>query len=277
MEIDPGNAEFMKRFLEMIVYRKGKYGDIFAEGMARAIRALGMDKYGKTIYNGRTSVRTGEKNMIPISLESAWGHCCHWAGRGFQGSNDIACWLPIAIYLMTSTRDAQTNTHHHDSWEWFMAVKDNPYRDPRVAESIVSNEHCAELKESLMGCEFQLPTIFDRGTTESDMYYAATGTRIAPDEIYLAAERMKNLFRAILIRNHGRTRDIEVNEVFPILTYPDADGKVADWGEFNHLVDMYYEQRGWDRKTGWPTRETYEKLGLSDVADELESIGKLPV
>jgi aldehyde:ferredoxin oxidoreductase len=39
---------------------------------------------------------------------------------------------------------------------------------------------------------------------------------------------------------------------------------------------MYYEQRGWDKQTGWPTRETYERLGLGEVADELEALGKLP-
>ena len=46
-----------------------------------------------------------------------------------------------------------------------------------------------------------------------------------------------------------------------------------DW---NSLVDLYYDARGWDRKTGWPTRETWEKWDLKDVADELEAIGKLP-
>ena len=275
MEIDPGNEEFMRRFLDMIVYRKGKYGEIFAEGMARAIRTLGMEKYGNTIYSGRTSVRTGEKNMIPISLESAWGHCCHWAGRGFQGSNDIACWLPIAIELMTATRDAQTNSHIHDSWEYYLEVKDDPCHNPRAASSTINNEHCTELKESLMGCEFQLPSVFEPDI-EADMFEAATGIKMTREEIYLAAERLKNLFRAILIRNHGRTRDMEVKEVHRILLYPDSDGKTVSWEDFNSLVDMYYEQRGWDNKTGWPTRETYERLDLADVADELENIGKLP-
>jgi aldehyde:ferredoxin oxidoreductase len=46
-----------------------------------------------------------------------------------------------------------------------------------------------------------------------------------------------------------------------------------DW---NDLVDLYYDRRGWDRETGWPTRETYEKYGLGDVAEALDAIGKLP-
>ena len=228
----------------------------------------------KMIYTRRVS-QVPVSSRLYRSVESAWGHCCHWAGRGFQGSNDITCWLPIAIELMTSTRDAQTNTHHHDSFDYYLEVRNDPCHNPRVASSTIFNEHCAELKESLMSCEFQLPQIFDKDI-ESEMFEAATGIKMTHEEIYLAAERIKNLFRAILIRNNGRTRDMEVNEVYPILTYPDADGRTVSWEDFNHLVDMYYEQRGWDKKTGWPTRETYERLGLEEVADELEAIGKLP-
>jgi aldehyde:ferredoxin oxidoreductase len=95
-------------------------------------------------------------------------------------------------------------------------------------------------------------------------------------DIENAAERIKNLFRAILVRNYGRTRDMEVREVLPMLIYPDADGKTVNEEEYNHLVDNYYKLRGWDLKTGWPTRETYEKYGLKEIADELEVLGKLP-
>ena len=31
-----------------------------------------------------------------------------------------------------------------------------------------------------------------------------------------------------------------------------------------------------DLETGWPYRETYEKYGLKDVADEMEKLGLLP-
>lgn len=49
-----------------------------------------------------------------------------------------------------------------------------------------------------------------------------------------------------------------------------------DKAKFEGLKDRYYELRGWDVKTGWPTRAKLEELGLKDVADELASIGKLP-
>ena len=42
---------------------------------------------------------------------------------------------------------------------------------------------------------------------------------------------------------------------------------------FNELLDAWYEVRGSDKKTGAPTRETLEKLGLKSVADDLEKMG----
>ena len=36
------------------------------------------------------------------------------------------------------------------------------------------------------------------------------------------------------------------------------------------MKDEYYELRGWDVKTGLQTRRQLEKLGLSEIADDLE-------
>lgn len=44
----------------------------------------------------------------------------------------------------------------------------------------------------------------------------------------------------------------------------------------DQMLDDYYETRGWDKKTGNPTRAKLESLGLKSVADELEKLNKLP-
>lgn len=276
MEIDPSSEEFMKHLLEMIVYRKGYYGNLFAEGMARALRELGKQKYGDTIYQGRFSKRLdGQRLDIPISFEAAWGYSAHWNGRGYQGSIDITAWLPILLELMSSSRDPQPNTHHHDTIEYMREARKDLYNGLAVPKSAIMNEVKAELKEAVTSCDWQLPDVY-WPSAEAELFEAATGVKMSEEEMITAAERLKNLFRAILIRNYGRTREMEVNEVLPLHSYPDADGNVLDQKGFEILVNNYYKLRGWDVKTGWPTRETYEKLGLKDVADELESIGKLP-
>jgi aldehyde:ferredoxin oxidoreductase len=275
MEIDPSSIDFMKYLIEMIVYRKGYYGNLFAEGGKRVIKALGEEKFGKTIYKGRYSNLIGKRLDIPISFDSAWGYSYHWNGRGFQGTIDITAWLPIALMLMTSTRDTQSNSHFHDTYDYMCKVKDNPCYNPLTAQSAIYNEHKAELKESLTSCDWQLPDVYDN-SIEAEIFNIATGFNLTEKEMDDAAERIKNLFRAILIRNYNRNREMEVNEVFPMLLYSDSDGKTVDSDSFNHLVSTYYRLRGWDVETGWPTRETYERLGLKEVADELESLGKLP-
>jgi len=41
-------------------------------------------------------------------------------------------------------------------------------------------------------------------------------------------------------------------------------------------MDMFYEEMGWDKKTGAPTERAYRKLGLTMVAEELSKKGLLP-
>ena len=244
--------------------------------MARAIRALGKEKYGDTIYTGCISRCVPGKQLdIPISLESAWGHCYHWAGRGFQAAIDQTAWLPIALELMTSTRDAQTVTHHKETWDYVLEVRDDPCHSPRVAASAVMNENKAEIKDSVTSCDWQSPNVYWTDM-ECEVYEAATGFHLTEEEMMAAGSRLKNLFRAILIRNYGRDRALEADQVQRMLQFPDPRGVTVSKEDWNSLVDLYYDARGWDRKTGWPTRETWEKWDLKDVADELEAIGKLP-
>jgi aldehyde:ferredoxin oxidoreductase len=42
------------------------------------------------------------------------------------------------------------------------------------------------------------------------------------------------------------------------------------------MLNEYYQVRGWDTKTGLIPRRKLEELGLKNVADELERMGKLP-
>jgi len=43
------------------------------------------------------------------------------------------------------------------------------------------------------------------------------------------------------------------------------------------VLDDYYELKGWDKRTSYPTRATLSKLGLDGMADDLEGLGKLGV
>lgn len=45
--------------------------------------------------------------------------------------------------------------------------------------------------------------------------------------------------------------------------------------KYDLMLDEYYVTRGWDKETGWPTRQKLEELSLKYVADDLERINRL--
>ncbi len=277
MPVDVENYDFVKYIIESIVYRKGEMGDLLAEGMARAIRKLGKEKFGDTIYHGRISQELdGQRLPLPISMETAWGHSFHWQGRGYEATITKPTWLATTIALMTSSRDMQTMEHHHDTYENYLKIiEGDPYDSQVLVDSIIRNENKGEIKDSVMSCEWQSPDLF-WDSMEAEAWSCATGYEITNEELVDTAVRSKLLYRAILIRNFGRDREMEVNAVWPALTIPDTRGEVGDWDGFNRLVDRYYETRGWDKATAWPYRETWERYGLDYIADDMERIGKLP-
>ena len=274
--IDVESEAFLSEFITNLAYRRGEYGDLFAEGMARAIRKLGYERFSETIYHGRRSqMLGGNRTDLPVSLEAAWGQSVHWQGRGFEGAIEKPTWLAMSLINMVSTRDAQTVEHFHCKYDYHEAAMADPYHCPHTIDAIVHTQNAAEIKDSVMSCEWQSPDLW-WPTMEAEMYAAATGYPMTEEELNDAAYRSKLLFRAILIRNHGRCRRIEMESIWRILCVPDSWNEVADWQSWNEMVDLYYEARGWDLETGWPYRETYERYGLADVADEMGRLGLLP-
>jgi len=66
----------------------------------------------------------------------------------------------------------------------------------------------------------------------------------------------------------GRTREEDTfNEYY--FTHKDRRNNAVDRPAWEKAKDDYYQIRGWDIKTGIPTRERLEKLDLKDVANKL--------
>lgn len=99
----------------------------------------------------------------------------------------------------------------------------------------------------------------------AEFYETVTGIKTSPDDLRQRVERVWTLYKMANLRE-GIDRTAEepphqwigksgfknyVDET--PLTRADIDGMVAD----------YYAEWGWDRKTGVPTAEVLEKLGLT--------------
>lgn len=271
-ERGPITVEWVSEFLRKVTYREG-IGDVFAEGTGRAARILGKEKFAEPVYHNRLNAVTGEQLDIPVSLEACWGWVSHWLGRGFQGCHNYE-WLIFAFSWMFGARDG-SNSHFSNWVDEVEQFKDDPYHSELFRDVIVRELDRNEMKDLVTSCDFRSPNP-TWPDLEADLYSAATGIPVTQDDLMEEAAKSRLLERSVLIRSFGRTRDIEVEAIFPWLTWPDPFGNRADWNDFNDLVDAVYQAKGFDLATGWPYRSTYEKYGLGWLADEMEAEGKLP-
>jgi aldehyde:ferredoxin oxidoreductase len=105
-----------------------------------------------------------------------------------------------------------------------------------------------------------------------------SGVETSFEKLTEAAKRVKNLERAFNVRE-GMDRNMDVLPKrfmdTPLKEGP-AKGAVLETSKFEDMKSRYYSLRGWDIDTGIPKSDTLEKLGLKDVARDLEKRGKLP-
>ncbi len=150
-----------------------------------------------------------------------------------------------------------------------------------------------ELHDSLSLCNWMGPWVAsplrDRNysgddSMESLLYSLVTGDRKSREELDMVAERIFTLHRAITIRDMG-SRNLRIqHDTIPDWVFSDPSGRPAftpgtigmDKQDMSTAMDMFYDEMGWDRKSGAPTTESYRKLGLNDVADELAKLELIP-
>jgi aldehyde:ferredoxin oxidoreductase len=84
--------------------------------------------------------------------------------------------------------------------------------------------------------------------------------------------------KAYYVRDGQGRKDDSVSERFYREQVPDGPqaGAILDRKVIESVLDEYYEVRGWDKKSGRPTRQKLTELGLADIADDLQKHGKLP-
>jgi len=100
---------------------------------------------------------------------------------------------------------------------------------------------------------------------------AVTGLSYAPEDVMKAGERINNVARAFNVREgFGRAEDTLPERVMtePLKAGP-SKGHCISREDLDVMLDEYYTARGWDLKSGKPTRAKLAELNLAYVADEL--------
>jgi aldehyde:ferredoxin oxidoreductase len=114
-------------------------------------------------------------------------------------------------------------------------------------------------------------------TTLKDVIALATGWNVTVDELMKTGERIFNLCRAFNAREGITKKDDALPRRFsePLIegTYK---GEALSDSATSKMLSDFYGFRGWNRRTGVPTKKKLEELELGYAAKQLESIGVLP-
>jgi len=243
IELKFGNGEAVLKMLEMIAKREG-IGGIVAEGVK--------------------AVTEKWKEMKPFAMQT----------KGLeQSAYDTRASPGMALAYAT----CDVGAHHSRAW---VISKDLEMRDKWTAEDraklVIYHQHVRPLFDCLGVCRLEWIELSIDENIYADFYTSITGIKTTLKELLERSEAIYNLTRAInVVRGISRADDYPPERVFcdPIPSGP-LRGRLLQREEYDRLLDTYYRLRGWSDK-GIPTKETLKRLGLKEVALELEKSRKL--
>jgi len=296
-----GSLEFLDALFRKITRREG-FGALLAEGVDRAAEKTG--KEALAIAN--------EQRMFPYGPKVFPQSALLYAVEQRPPITELheVCTAPTKWALWHTSKGEKSYVSTEvlrkigkKFWGSEQAVDFSTYE--RKALAAIKVQHREYAKESLILCDFVWPIYDDAGSAEhvgdptldSQLLSAVIGKEISSAELEHIAERIFNLNRVLMLREgrKGRAddclperlfieREEPIMDVFgmhnPQLLLPGAGdeiisrkGKAVDRGQFELMLDEYYDLRGWDRESGLPTRKKLEDLGLGYVIEGLQ--GKL--
>jgi aldehyde:ferredoxin oxidoreductase len=259
LDLTWGNAESMVALTEKIAKREG-FGDILAEGSARAAEVIG---------------RGTEAFLITCKGQEAPAHMPRVKRS-------------LAIIYATNPFGADHQSHEHDpaieeDFEFYaerLAVlgfneeqETRSLSDEKIRFAMAS-QHMYSTMDSLNLCQFVFGPAWQLYGPEDmvEMVRAVTGWQeVNFAELQKVGERRLNMMRAFNAREgFDRKDDVLPEKVFKPLKGGVSDGWKLDHDEIKSATDKYFELCGWDVKTGNPTRTKLDELELGWVADRLE-------
>lgn len=244
MELKFGNHRAMVDLLRLMAYREG-FGDVLADGARLAAEKIGKgsEKYAMHVkglelpgYDVRGAKAHG------LNYATSYTGADHNRGYAFQEVFGIP--VPYEVDRFAAEGKGKLT-------KWNQDVRSATCDAPTM---------CAFL------LDMAVPGVATRNT--SNLLEAVTGLELNPEEVERVGERINNLARAFNAREGLGRKDDSLPD--RIMTEPLKDGpskgNFISREELDLMLDEYYTARGWDLKTGAPTKEKLEELGIGYAA-----------
>lgn len=253
MELRFGDATAMVKLVEMIARREG-FGDVLAEGSARAAKVIGngAEEYVAAVKGQELPAHTAR---VKRSLSLIYG--VNPFGADHQSSEHDPA------YSQFPERMAQLGLTNPQPSHLMNEAK---------VEFALTTQYLFSALDTVNVCQFVFgPSFMLYGPDQLvEAVQAITGWNITLDELLKVGERRLNMLRAYNTREGlGREADTLPKKLQQALVGGPSDGLFVSLEEFEQAKDWYYERAGWDVQTGNPTRSKLESLELNWVADEL--------
>lgn len=233
-----GDAESAAKLLHLINHRQG-FGDLLAEGVKRAAEAVGGPAAACAIYTGK--------------------------GASPRGHDHRARWEEMLDTATSSTGTLETGPPVHPT-EFGLPARITPFDPDAVARNVGKFLGRRHFEDSLGACIFTTRTLMENICRA---LCAATGWEYTKEEGMRLGRRTAALFRAFDLRS-GLGPELE--RPSPRYGSTPVDGPAKGQSvepHWEHMLDIWYEMVGYDRKTGRPTPETLRALGLADLIPAL--------
>jgi len=261
IELEWGNYEAEIEMCHKIAKREG-FGDVLAEGPLAAAKKVG---------KGAERCLSTSKGMLYTMDDSRYSKAFQLGKAVSTRGSDHLRGVGLFHRPPSMTQDEMARKIGPEA-----RVSDS-YQDKAMA--VYYSQGIATIADALEICkghtEWAGQEINLKDT--ADFVSAATGMKVDEADMREIADRIWTVERAFGVRE-GITRKDDIlvgrerNEPEPSGPYK---GQAHDQEKWDKMLDEYYDLVGWDKKTGAPTRAKLEELGLKDIADELESMGKL--
>jgi aldehyde:ferredoxin oxidoreductase len=259
-----GDAGVALELMRKISRREG-FGDILAEGCARAAEMVGRDSSYYALHI------KGQDLYEPCRGANAWALGTTTSTRG--GGHT------------TGAPSCETTGRPLDPEKSFeiygTTTVSKPLEYEGKAQMVKFTEALHRIANCMGICHFSTVwSLLDYINLPdmAELYSAATGRETTVEDLKTMAAKQLNLEKAFNLRH----TDFDRKDDLPTprdLAEPIPTGNLAGWkidvARYNKMLDEYYDLHGWDKETSFPTRKALKVLGLEDVAADLKNIGKL--
>lgn len=268
-----------KTLINKIVRREG-LGDLLADGVGHAVKRIGRNsaKYAITI-----------KGQVPFAALAPTDYFeprKHNLTASFWAQ--LVC--PRGPYLTGGQGPGLIAGRSAGAFERYMRnlgiseeaiARVIPGSEVNIARFVRYGELAISLLNCVGLCARQPYTMCFNIEDCASMFTALTGLEMDTEGLRRAADRSWNLLKALNARQGQSRKDDEIPEAYfePLVvagetrTFRDYYGNPIGKVDTGRLLDDYYDERGWDIKTGIPTRETLLDLRLDNVVNDFEKRG----